>query len=55
VDNPQSVPDMFVLEIGPDLRRWCKVVWRKSSQVAVRYVDPPNTYSFEGSVPSTDR
>jgi hypothetical protein len=51
VDDPQSVPDVFVLQIGRDLSRWCKVVWRKSSQLAVRYVDPPSSYSFEGSAP----
>ena len=50
LDDPKSVPDVFLLQISPDLSRWCKVIWRKSSQVAVRYVERPNTFSFESGV-----
>jgi hypothetical protein len=36
-----SVPDIFLCVLGPDLARWCEVVWRSDREVGVQFVQIP--------------
>ncbi len=35
----RELPDTFYLMLKPDLKRWCQVVWRHSSQVGVKFIE----------------
>ena len=39
--KPQLLPEQFVLELRVGLNRWCRVVRRGVSEVAVEFIDPP--------------
>ena len=38
VDSVRDVPDEFILSLNVHLMRKCKVMWRKRTQVGVRFV-----------------
>ncbi len=35
------LPETFYLVLRPGLKRWCKVMWRRSDEVGVRFVRAP--------------
>lgn len=35
------LPEKFYLMLRPDLKRWCKVIWRRRDQVGVRFIKDP--------------
>jgi hypothetical protein len=38
-----AAPDVFLLILGPELQRWCQVVWRKDHEIGVQFVSPPHS------------
>ena len=38
VDDVRLVPDEFVLALSTELMRMCKVMWRRKTQVGVRFI-----------------
>ena len=40
VEDPESLPDEFVLELRAGLSRWCRVKRRKQGQVGVQFIEP---------------
>ncbi|WP_068023988.1 PilZ domain-containing protein [Rhodoplanes sp. Z2-YC6860] len=42
VKDPASVPDEFLLRLRPDLRKWCRVVWRGAEEVGIEFIAPPD-------------
>jgi hypothetical protein len=42
IDNPALLPDHFLLCIGPDIERWCRVAWRSESEVGIHFIPNPN-------------
>jgi PilZ domain len=44
VENPQAIPDEFMIALNPDLHRWCRVVWRKDNEIGVKYLTAPAKY-----------
>jgi len=53
VDDVDSVPDRFVVEIRNDLRQWCEVVWRRGTQVGVKYIAVPEAFRGENEQAET--
>ena len=41
--NAKSLPDRFVIALGPDLRRWCEVKWRNGEKIGIEFIDDPTT------------
>ena len=41
VRDPASLPDEFLLRLQPDLRKWCRVVWRGTEQVGIEFISAP--------------
>jgi hypothetical protein len=41
VSDPKALPTEFVLELSPELSRWCRVVRRSQKQVAVEFIHAP--------------
>ena len=39
--DPASIPDEFLLRLRPDLRKWCRVVWRGADHVGIEFIAPP--------------
>lgn len=44
VENPQAVPDEFMIALNADLHRWCRVIWRKDHEIGVKYKTAPAKY-----------
>jgi hypothetical protein len=42
VKDPASLPDEFLLRLRPDLRKWCRVVWRGAEEVGVEFIAAPD-------------
>ena len=42
VKDPASIPDEFLLRLRPDLRKWCRVVWRGAEQVGIEFITMPD-------------
>jgi hypothetical protein len=41
IDDPNALPNEFILELKTDLIRWCRVVWRRNKEVGVEYILRP--------------
>ena len=41
--SERPLPETFYVMLRPDLRRWCKVIWRKLTQVGVKFIADPTT------------
>lgn len=41
VKDPASIPDEFLLRLRPNLRKWCRVVWRGAEQVGIEFITTP--------------
>jgi hypothetical protein len=42
VKDPASLPDEFLLRLRPDLRKWCRVIWRGAEQVGIEFISTPS-------------
>jgi hypothetical protein len=42
VKDPASLPDEFLLRLRPDLRKWCRVIWRGAGQVGIKFISTPS-------------
>jgi hypothetical protein len=42
VKDPASLPDEFLLRLNPDLRKWCRVVWRGDGQIGIEFIAAPD-------------
>ena len=53
VDDPNALPDEFMLALNPELHRWCRIVWRKDHEVGLIYRTAPAKYKdwFSGKPP----
>jgi PilZ domain len=45
VHDGWSVPDVFLLVMQDDLKRWCQVVWRSGQEVGVTFVPLPKSFA----------
>ncbi len=43
VGDPQTMPQQFLIVLGPKLSRWCDVMWRSETEVGVKFTPPPRT------------
>jgi hypothetical protein len=39
--SERPLPDTFYVMLRPDLKRWCKVIWRRRDQVGVKFIADP--------------
>ena len=39
--SERPLPDTFYVMLRPGLKRWCKVIWRKRTQVGVKFIADP--------------
>lgn len=37
----RRLPDQFYVMLKPELKRWCRVIWRRHDQVGVRFIPDP--------------
>jgi hypothetical protein len=45
VKDPASIPDEFLLRLGPNLRKWCRVVWRGAGRIGIEFIATPDLKS----------
>jgi hypothetical protein len=41
LSSERTLPDAFYVMFGPNLKRWCSVMWRNRDQVGVKFVAEP--------------
>jgi hypothetical protein len=41
----RRLPNLFYIALQPELKRWCKVIWRKRDEVGVSFVHAPKSVS----------
>lgn len=41
IDNPQTLPEEFVLTLNDKLQRWCLIRWRSRTEVGVEFTGRP--------------
>ena len=39
--SERPLPEMFYVMLRPGLKRWCKVIWRRRTQVGVKFIPDP--------------
>ena len=39
IEEPEILPDQFILVLAPSAHRDCKIIWRSDSQVGVEFVE----------------
>jgi hypothetical protein len=39
--SERPLPDTFYVMLRPDLKRWCKVIWRRGNRVGVKFIADP--------------
>lgn len=39
--SERPLPDTFYVMLRPNLKRWCKVIWRRGDQVGVKFIADP--------------
>jgi hypothetical protein len=39
--SERPLTDKFYVMLRPDLKRWCKVIWRRRTQVGVKFIPDP--------------
>lgn len=40
-ESDRRLPERFYVLLKPDLKRWCRVIWRRGNQVGVRFIPDP--------------
>lgn len=48
--SERPLPDRFYVMLRPDLKRWCKVIWRRRTQVGVKFIADPTVKTIKGDV-----
>jgi hypothetical protein len=41
LSSERTLPDAFYVMFGPEVKRWCSVMWRRRDQVGVKFVTEP--------------
>ena len=41
LSSERTLPDAFYVMFGPNLKRWCCVMWRSRDQVGVKFITEP--------------
>ena len=41
--DAESLPERFVIALGPNLRMWCEVKWRTADKVGIQFIADPTT------------
>jgi hypothetical protein len=41
LSSERPLPDVFYVMLSPDLKRWCRVIWRRRTQVGVKFIPDP--------------
>jgi hypothetical protein len=39
--SERPLPNTFYVMLRPDLKRWCKVTWRRQDQFGVKFIADP--------------
>jgi hypothetical protein len=47
--DTQALPEQFVIALTPDLRRWCRVKWRKNEELGVEFIAAPDWCQSSGN------
>lgn len=50
-----SLPDRFVISLGPNLRMWCEVKWRNADKVGIQFIADPTTINPLLDLPDSKR
>lgn len=39
--DPRAAPQEFLIVLRTGLTRWCRVMWRSSTEIGIMFIEPP--------------